>query len=87
MGPIGVRAHLAPFVADHPVVKIDGPNRGNGAVSAAPWGSASILPISWMYIAMMGPQLADATRSGDPQRQLPGQDRLGAAYPVLLQRP
>ncbi|MCB2250600.1 aminomethyl-transferring glycine dehydrogenase [Pseudomonas chlororaphis] len=61
MGPIGVRAHLAPFVANHPVVAIDGPLPQNGAVSAAPWGSASILPISWMYIAMMGPQLADAS--------------------------
>ena len=61
MGPIGVRAHLAPFVANHPVVPIDGPLPQNGAVSAAPWGSASILPISWMYIAMMGPQLADAS--------------------------
>jgi glycine dehydrogenase len=61
MGPIGVRAHLAPFVANHPVIPIDGPQPQNGAVSAAPWGSASILPISWMYIAMMGPQLADAS--------------------------
>ncbi|QIH11640.1 MULTISPECIES: aminomethyl-transferring glycine dehydrogenase [unclassified Pseudomonas] len=61
MGPIGVRAHLAPFVANHPVVPIDGPLPQNDAVSAAPWGSASILPISWMYIAMMGPQLADAS--------------------------
>ncbi len=61
MGPIGVRAHLAPFVANHPVVPLEGPLPGNDAVSAAPWGSASILPISWMYIAMMGPQLVDAS--------------------------
>ena len=61
MGPIGVRAHLAPFVANHPVVALEGPLPGNDAVSAAPWGSASILPISWMYIAMMGPQLVDAS--------------------------
>ncbi|MDF2180986.1 aminomethyl-transferring glycine dehydrogenase [Neptuniibacter sp. CAU 1671] len=54
MGPIGVKAHLAPFVANHPVVTIEGPNPANGAVSAAPWGSASILPISWVYIALMG---------------------------------
>ncbi|MFC6439040.1 aminomethyl-transferring glycine dehydrogenase [Bowmanella sp. JS7-9] len=54
MGPIGVKKHLAPFVPNHPVVKIDGPNPENGAVSAAPWGSASILPISYMYIRMMG---------------------------------
>lgn len=55
MGPIGVKAHLAPFVANHAVQTISGgPKAGNGAVSAAPWGSASILPISWMYIKMMG---------------------------------
>ena len=54
MGPIGVRSHLAPFLANHAVVELEGPNPGNGAVSAAPWGSCGILPISWMYIAMMG---------------------------------
>jgi glycine dehydrogenase len=58
MGPIGVMAHLAPFLPDHPMV--DGVNpaaRGGetvGAVSAAPWGSASILPISWTYIRLLG---------------------------------
>jgi len=51
MGPIGLKAHLAPFMADH--VFVPGTERP-GAVSAAPWGSASILPISWMYITMMG---------------------------------
>jgi glycine dehydrogenase len=54
MGPIGVRSHLAPFLANHSLVELDGPNPGNSAVSAAPWGSCGILPISWMYIAMMG---------------------------------
>ena len=54
MGPIGLKAHLAPFMANHVVQAIDGPHQGQSAVSAAPWGSASILPISWMYIAMMG---------------------------------
>ncbi len=54
MGPIGLKAHLAPFAANHAVQPVDGPNRGQHAVSAAPWGSASILPISWMYIAMLG---------------------------------
>ena len=63
MGPIGVKAHLAPFLPNHTQVEItaggthdqlgDSDNR-NGAVSAAPWGSASILPISYMYIKMMG---------------------------------
>jgi len=53
MGPIGVKAHLAPFLPGHPVVKTGGA-KAMGPVAAAPWGSASILPISWMYIQMMG---------------------------------
>jgi glycine dehydrogenase len=53
MGPICVAAHLAPFLPGHPVVPVGG-ERAVGAVSAAPWGSAGILPIPWMYIAMMG---------------------------------
>ncbi|MCT7968694.1 aminomethyl-transferring glycine dehydrogenase [Laspinema sp. D1] len=53
MGPIGVMPHLVPFLPGHSVVKVGG-NEAIGAVSAAPWGSASILPISWMYMAMMG---------------------------------
>ncbi|WP_246715259.1 aminomethyl-transferring glycine dehydrogenase [Aestuariivirga litoralis] len=52
MGPIGVRAHLAPHLPGHAVIKQK--SGAKGAVSAAPYGSASILPISWMYIAMMG---------------------------------
>ncbi|UCV05511.1 aminomethyl-transferring glycine dehydrogenase [Dechloromonas denitrificans] len=54
MGPIGLKAHLAPFMANHAVATIDGPHAGQGAVSAAPFGSASILTISWMYLAMLG---------------------------------
>ena len=54
MGPIGVKSHLAPFLANHSLVKISGPDLSNSAVSAAPWGSGGILPISWMYITMMG---------------------------------
>ncbi|MDC9593357.1 aminomethyl-transferring glycine dehydrogenase [Xenorhabdus sp. IM139775] len=53
MGPIGVKKHLAPFLPGHSVVEMDGVTT-LGAVSAAPFGSASILPISWMYIRMMG---------------------------------
>ncbi|MDH4563095.1 aminomethyl-transferring glycine dehydrogenase [Pseudomonas sp. BN411] len=82
MGPIGVRAHLAPFVANHPVIELKGPNPENGAVSAAPWGSASILPISWMYIAMMGPELADATEVAILNANYLAR-QLGDAYPVL----
>ncbi len=60
MGPIGVAAHLAPFLPGDPLA---GAGRGVGPVSAAPWGSASILVISWMYIRMMGPDgLTAATR-------------------------
>ena len=57
MGPIGLKAHLAPFMADHAVQPTGDANRvnaGQGAVSAAPFGSASILTISWMYLAMLG---------------------------------
>lgn len=53
MGPIGVVKRLAPFLPGHPVVKTGG-EKAMGPVAAAPWGSASILPISWMYIQMMG---------------------------------
>ncbi len=62
MGPIGVVAHLAPFLPGHSVVRTGG-EQAIGAVSAAPWGSASILPISMMYIDMMGGEgLAHATK-------------------------
>ena len=58
MGPIGVLAHLAPFLPDHPIVEGGNPAAGGnptiGTISSAPWGSASILPISWAYIAMLG---------------------------------
>ena len=53
MGPIGVAEHLVDFLPDHPVVPLGGEDP-IGPVSAAPWGSASILPISWVYIACMG---------------------------------
>ena len=53
MGPIGVGKHLEPFLPNHVLIN-SGPTTGMGSVSAAPWGSASILPISWMYIKMMG---------------------------------
>ncbi len=54
MGPIGVKDHLAPYLPAHPVQPVPGTNVENGTISAAPWGSASILPICWMYIRMMG---------------------------------
>ena len=54
MGPIGVGAHLEPFLPTSPVAPIPGLAETNDVVSAAPYGSASILPISWVYIALMG---------------------------------
>ena len=54
VGPIGVAEHLAPYLPNHPLRPDAGPATGLGAIAAAPWGSASILPISWAYIAMMG---------------------------------
>ena len=54
MGPIACKKHLEIFLPKHSVIKDCGPSTGIGAVSAAPWGSSSILSISWMYIKMMG---------------------------------
>lgn len=53
MGPIGVMPHLVPFLPTHPLLPVGG-QQGIGPIAAAPWSSASILPISWMYIALMG---------------------------------
>jgi glycine dehydrogenase len=61
VGPIAVAAHLADFLPGHPVIAMGG-REGIGPVSSAPWGSASILPISWIYIRLMGAQaLKEAT--------------------------
>jgi glycine dehydrogenase len=54
VGPVITRAHLAPFLPNHPFDSLAGPSTGPGSVSSAPYGSASILPISWAYIRMMG---------------------------------
>ena len=54
MGPIGVKSHLAPFLSNHVVSSVDNKEVGNSAISAAPYGSAAILPISWAYIKQMG---------------------------------
>jgi glycine dehydrogenase len=62
MGPIGVARHLAPFLPGHPIVDLDHA-QACGTVSAAPWGSSAILPISWAYIALMGYDgLAEASK-------------------------
>ena len=82
MGPLGVKSHLAPFLPGHSVINIAGEN-SSGAVSAAPWGSASILPISWMYIAMMGADgLTEATKIAILNANYIAH-RLESYYPVL----
>jgi glycine dehydrogenase len=82
MGPIGVKQHLAPFLPSHSVVKTGG-ERGISAVSAAPWGSPSILPISWMYISMMGGEgLTHATEVAILNANYVAR-RLEKHYPVL----
>jgi glycine dehydrogenase len=82
MGPIGVAAHLADFLPGNPVVKTGG-SHGVGAVSAAPWGSASILPISMMYIDMMGAEgLTRATEIAILNANYVAK-RLESHYPVL----
>lgn len=54
VGPVGAMSHLAPFLPNHPLVPEAGPASGIGPISAAPWGSPGILPISWVYIRLMG---------------------------------
>ncbi|MDN7127499.1 aminomethyl-transferring glycine dehydrogenase [Pseudidiomarina sp. 1APR75-33.1] len=83
MGPIGVKKHLAPFLPNHSVVPIHGTNLDNGAVSAAPFGSASILPISWMYIVMMGSRgLREATEVAILNANYVAK-KLSGHYPIL----
>jgi glycine dehydrogenase len=82
MGPIGVATHLVPFLPGHAVVKIGG-DRASGAVSAAPYGSASILTISWMYCALMGAEgLTRATQIAILNANYIAK-RLQPHYPVL----
>ncbi len=56
VGPLCCGEHLAPYLPGHRLVDLGGAHAGNHAIAAAPYGSAGILPISWMYVAMMGPQ-------------------------------
>ncbi|MQA60752.1 MAG: aminomethyl-transferring glycine dehydrogenase [Actinophytocola sp.] len=82
-GPIGVRAHLAPFLPNHPLQPTAGPETGVGPISAAPWGSASILPISWAYVRMMGAEgLRHATLTAVAAANYVAR-RLHAHFPVL----
>lgn len=82
MGPICVKSHLAPFLPGHALQDLH-PKSTLGPVSAAPWGSASILPISWMYIRMMG---GDGLRQASELAILNANymaKKLGHAYPVV----
>ena len=82
MGPIGVKAHLTDFLPTHPIVPVGG-SAGISAVSAAPWGSPGILPISWAYIAMMGAEgLTTATEIAILNANYIAK-KLAPHYPVL----
>ncbi|MEE8104612.1 MAG: aminomethyl-transferring glycine dehydrogenase [Planctomycetota bacterium] len=86
MGPIAVAEHLAPFLPGHPIVKTGG-DKAIGPVSAAPWGSASILPISWVYISLLGgPGLKKATQVAILNANYMAK-RLEEHYPVLYRGP
>jgi glycine dehydrogenase len=83
VGPIGVLAHLAPYLPNHPLQPAAGPATGSGAIAGAPWGSASILPISWAYIRLMGPDgLTDATGAAILAANYVS-TRLAAYFPTL----
>ncbi len=83
MGPIGVAEHLVPFLPGHTVISPHPTAKRGGAVAAAPWGSASILPISWMYIAMMGSEgLTAATQIAILNANYIAH-RLDPHYPIL----
>ena len=83
VGPVAVRQHLAPFLPNHPAVAEAGPDTGPGPISAAPWGSASILPISWTYITMMGGEgLRRASQVAILSANYVAR-RLGEHYPIL----
>ena len=83
VGPVIARAHLAPFLPNHPLDATSGPATGPGPVSSAPFGSASILPISWAYIRMMGGDgLTKATQVAILSANYIAQ-KLDPFYPVL----
>ncbi|KNB52147.1 aminomethyl-transferring glycine dehydrogenase [Streptomyces caatingaensis] len=87
VGPVGVRAHLAPYLPNHPLQPSAGPETGVGPVSAAPWGSAGILPISWAYVRLMGGEgLKKATQVAVLGANYVAK-RLEPHYPVLYTGP
>jgi glycine dehydrogenase len=83
VGPVIARAHLAPFLPNHPLDELAGPATGPGPISAAPFGSASILPISWAYIRLLGGSgLTHSTEVAILSANYIAQ-RLADSYPVL----
>jgi glycine dehydrogenase len=83
VGPVIAKAHLAPFLPNHPMDELAGPATGPGPISAAPFGSASILPISWAYIRLMGGEgLTHATEVAILNANYMAH-RLKVAYPIL----
>ncbi|MEV7083863.1 aminomethyl-transferring glycine dehydrogenase [Streptomyces sp. NPDC093516] len=87
VGPVAVREHLAPYLPNHPLQPEAGPETGVGPVSAAPWGSAGILPISWAYVRLMGGEgLKRATQVAVLSANYVAK-RLEPHYPVLYTGP
>ncbi|MGX1371531.1 glycine dehydrogenase (decarboxylating) [Streptomyces canus] len=87
VGPVGVRSHLAPYLPNHPMQPAAGPATGVGPISAAPWGSAGILPISWAYVRLMGGEgLKRATQVAVLSANYIAK-RLEPHYPVLYTGP
>ncbi len=87
VGPVAVRAHLAPYLPNHPLQPSAGPETGVGPISAAPWGSAGILPISWAYVRLMG---GDGLRRATQAAVLSANyvaKRLAPYFPVLYTGP
>ncbi|MFF7893430.1 aminomethyl-transferring glycine dehydrogenase [Streptomyces sp. NPDC007907] len=87
VGPVAVREHLAPYLPNHPLQPEAGPETGVGPISAAPWGSAGILPISWAYVRLMGGEgLKRATQVAVLSANYIAK-RLEPHYPVLYTGP
>ncbi|WP_037914957.1 aminomethyl-transferring glycine dehydrogenase [Actinacidiphila yeochonensis] len=87
VGPVAVRAHLAPHLPNHPLQPEAGPATGVGPIAAAPWGSAGILPISWTYVRLMGAEgLKKATQVAVLSANYVAK-RLEPHYPVLYTGP
>ncbi|MGH3627704.1 MAG: glycine dehydrogenase (aminomethyl-transferring), partial [Sciscionella sp.] len=87
VGPVAVREHLAPYLPNHPADTAAGPSSGVGPISGAPYGSASILPISWAYIAMMGGAGLTAATGMAVLSANYIAARLGGHFPVLYSGP